>query len=163
MLISIDGTFIIAAISFIIFMIIMKYILFKPLTTVIDQREKFYEKNSKTAVESKKKAQNVLAQKELELSQARTNASNLVKEISQFASRQREETLKQAKKEAGENIEKTKQELDEQSLNAKNELRNEISNFVNKIASLVLEKDVLLNLDEEKINNVINFKGSNNA
>lgn len=161
MLVQIDGTFIVAAISFIIFMIIMKYILFKPMSTVIEQREKFYEKNKKTALESKHKAKSVIEEKEKELSLTRASASNLVKEVSVFASKNRQEAIRQAKLEASKTLNSAKEELLKQSEAAKEELKAQINDFVSQIASKVLERDVAIKLEEEKINKII--KGANNA
>lgn len=164
MLIQIDGTFIFASISFIIFLIIMKLILFKPLSTVIDEREKFYEKNRHTVGESKQKAQKITQEKEQELSLTRAGAANLIKEVSIFANKNKDETIKNAKKEAGHTLNKTKEELGVQSENAKEELKGEINNFVKQIAFKVLQKDIEINLDEEKINSVIKASnGANNA
>ena len=56
MLMQIDGTFLFVVISFLIFLFIIKKILFQPITTVIEQRDKFYAKNLKTETETKEKS-----------------------------------------------------------------------------------------------------------
>ena len=56
MLMQIDGTIIFVIISFLIFLFIIKKILFQPITKVIDERNKFYAKNSKIENDSKEKS-----------------------------------------------------------------------------------------------------------
>ena len=71
MLMQIDGTFIFVAISFLIFLFIIKAILYRPITKVLDERNKFYEKNSKMELQSKEKSKNLLNEKEEMLKNAR--------------------------------------------------------------------------------------------
>ena len=53
MLMQIDGTFVFVVISFLIFLFIIKAILFNPITKVIEERNKFYDKNANTEKSSK--------------------------------------------------------------------------------------------------------------
>ena len=55
MLLEFDGTFIFALISFIIFVLMMNIILYKPITKIMDERQKFYDKNKNTADLSKQR------------------------------------------------------------------------------------------------------------
>ena len=85
MLMQIDGTFIFVAISFIIFLLIIKAILFNPITKVIDERNSFYAKNAKMETESKEKSRALLDEKERALKSSRIEASNIVKKTTQEA------------------------------------------------------------------------------
>ena len=64
MLLEFDGTFIFALISFIIFVLMMNIILYKPITKIMDERQKFYDKNKNTADLSKQRTDEVLKNKE---------------------------------------------------------------------------------------------------
>ena len=142
---------------------IMKYILFKPLSGVIEQRKAFLEKNAKTTADSKKKAQIVLELKDKEIQNARMEGSKVVKATLEDANKQKQEALINAKNQAKLDLEQASGEILTQCESAKQELKCEIESFVNTIASKVLEKEVNIRLDEEKINSVINPKGGQNA
>lgn len=162
-MITINGTFIFALISFIIFLFIMKYLLFLPLNKVIEQREEFYEKNANTVKESKSKTALVLAEKEREISSARAQASNLIKEVNLFAKKESQETIAKAKQNATATLLAQEQTLDEQSAKAKDELRGEVEQYVKNIVEKVLQKEVEIHLSQEKIDEILNSKGGQNA
>ena len=63
-----------------------------------------------------------------------------------------ESDIKKTKKDALEKIENDKNTLLEESKKAKEEARSEISNLVSIIAQKVMNEDIEINLDEEKIN-----------
>lgn len=152
MLMQIDGTFIFVAISFLIFLFIIKAILYRPITKVLDERNKFYEKNSKMELQSKEKSKNLLNEKEEMLKNARIEAANIVSNASADAKNKSESDIKKTKKDALEKIENDKNTLLEESKKAKEEARSEISNLVSIIAQKVMNEDIEINLDEEKIN-----------
>lgn len=163
MLISFDGTFIFAALSFVIFMFLMKYVMYKPLAKVIDERQEYFEKNDKTVVETNEKTKDVLENKEKEILKAKGEASNLIKETSDLANKKREEAVSKAKASAKDTLENTRILLNIQSKKAKEELRGEVENFVNAIASKVLEKEMHFHLEDSKIDTIVNAKGGQNA
>ena len=78
MLLEFDGTFIFALISFIIFMLIMNVILYRPITKIMEERQKFYDKNKKTVMESKKKAEDILGEKQDKILTAKLAAANML-------------------------------------------------------------------------------------
>ena len=162
-MITINGNFIFALISFIIFLFIMKYLLFLPLNKVIEQREEFYEKNANTVKESKSKTALVLAEKEREISSARAQASNLIKEVNLFAKKESQEAIAKAKQNATATLLAQEQTLDEQSTKVKDELKGEIEQYVKNIVEKVLQKEVEIHLSQEKIDEILNSKGGQNA
>ena len=78
MLLEFDGTFIFAFLSFIIFVLIMNLILYRPITKIMEERQKFYDKNKNTVIESKKKAEDILQKKEEEILSAKLEASSIL-------------------------------------------------------------------------------------
>ncbi|MBR5305029.1 MAG: F0F1 ATP synthase subunit B [Candidatus Gastranaerophilales bacterium] len=151
-MLAINGTFLFAVISFLIFLFIIKAILFHPITKVIEEREKFYAKNLKTEFDSKEKSKALLEEKERLLSEARKEASNILSETNETAKKQSEEILKEVKAQTIDKIEQNQNELNEETKMAKIEIKNEVTNIVGSIISKVLKTDVEINLEEEKIN-----------
>ena len=157
MLMQIDGTFIFVVISFLIFLFIIKAILFNPITKILDEREKFYAKNTKMETESKEKTFALIEQKENALKESRFEASKIIKETSKEANNKNINVIKETKKEIQEKIEKNKEELDLAKLNTKKELKNEISSFVSSIVSKILNDNIAIQIEEEKINKYLNI------
>ena len=151
-MLAIDGTIIFVIISFLIFLLIIKAILFQPITKVLNEREKFYAKNSKMEIESKEKSKALLDEKEAKLNESKAEASNILSTTNEEAKKQSEIILKEVKKEALEKIEQNQNELNEEQKIAKSELKEEVRNIVRAIVSKVLKTDVEINIEEEKIN-----------
>ena len=152
MLMQIDGTIIFVIISFLIFLFIIKKILFQPIAKVIDERNKFYAKNSKIENDSKEKSKALLEQKEALLNEARIEASDILSKTSEEVKKESENTIKKAKKEALDKIEKNQNNLNQEKINAKTEIKNEINNIVKSIITKVLGEETQVNLEENKIN-----------
>ena len=157
MLMQIDGTFIFVIISFLIFLFIIKAILFNPITKIIDEREKFYAKNTKMETESKEKMNALINQKENALKKSRLEAAQIIKETSKKANDKSIQTLKETKKEVQNKIEKNKEELDLAKKNSKMELKGEVSNFVSSIVSKILSDNIKVEIEEERIKKHLNI------
>jgi len=151
-MLTINGTFLFAIISFLIFLFIIKIILFQPITKVINEREKFYAKNSKMETESKEKSKGLLKQKEELLNATRLEATNLLKETKAKAKAKSESILKELKTEGLNKIEANQNTLNEEQYNAKIEIKKEMKNIIQSIVSKILGENSEIDLEEEKIN-----------
>ena len=151
-MLTINATFILSAISFLIFLFIIKSILYRPITKVINERENFYNKNSKMTSESKEKSYALLEEKEAKIKDAKIQASELIKEASQVANKESAQKIKETKLMLQEQIEASKNELIQESENAKKEIKHQMNDIVSQIVSKMLWEKVEINLDEEKIN-----------
>lgn len=151
MLMEIDGTFIAVTVSFLIFLFIIKKILFQPITKVVQERNNFYVKNSKMETDSKEKSKNLLLEKERLLSQTRSEAGSIVKNATDEARKESEEKISTKKDEIKNKTEEKKDELSLECKKVKQEIKSEISDIVSKIVTSVLKKDVKVEIDEAKI------------
>ncbi len=157
MLMQIDGTFVFVVISFLIFLFIIKAILFNPITKIIDEREKFYAKNSKMETESREKTNALIEQREKALKESRQKAAELIKETSKKAHEKNIKTIKNTKKEIQNEIENNKNQLENAKANSKNELKKEISGFVSSITSKILSDNISVEIEEERIKKYLNI------
>lgn len=151
MLMQIDGTFLFAAISFLIFLFIIKNILFNPINRVISERDNFYAKNSKMELESKEKSKILLEKKECALNESRKEAAQIIKNTSDEAKALMAQKIKQTKQDLNLSIEANLKTLEQEKATAKAELKGEVNSIVSKIISKVLNENVEINLPEEKI------------
>ncbi len=141
MLLEFDGTFIFALISFIIFVFLMNLILYKPVTKIISERQKFYDKNLSIVTSSKQKAQDTLKAKEDEIFGAKLEASNILKEMQIKTKADKEFALQNKKDEIQNKLSKNLDELHQNKQNVKDELKQEMETYVKLAVSKILDEE----------------------
>ncbi len=151
MLMQIDGTFIFVVISFLIFLFIIKSILYTPITKVMEERESFYSKNEKMEIESKEKTKTILKEKDETIAKTKQEASTLIKNVLNIAKEKRDNDIKEAKQFLISQMQKNKEELELENKSAKEEIKHQISNIVSSIISKILNKEVSVNIDENEL------------
>lgn len=152
MLMQIDGTFIFVIISFLIFLLIIKAILYQPITKVLSERENFFAKNSKMEQDSIKKAKELIEDRDNKIKKSRLEAGEIIKTTSFEAKQKGSKLIKQTKKEVQKEIEENRINLEQQSFESKKELKAEVRGFVQSIVSKILGEQVEVDIDEAKIN-----------
>ncbi len=75
-----NATFLISAVSFIVFVFIMNAIFYQPIMKIMEERNAFIEGNAQDVVAANASADEISAKKEAELSQARAKAKKTVDE-----------------------------------------------------------------------------------
>lgn len=157
MLMQIDGTFVFVVISFLIFLFIIKAILFNPITKVIEKRNEFYDKNTDMKKSSKEKAQKLIEEKEKTLKNARAKAVEIIKNISEEENKKSNEEIKEEKTKANNELIKNQEALEKTSSEIKSGIKSEISIYVSDIISKILKEDIKIELNDEKINKHLNI------
>ncbi len=75
----------------------MNLILYRPIVKIMDERQKFLDKNKETELQSKQKAADVLKQKDDEILGAKLEASNILTESQNEVKLQKESAIKAKK------------------------------------------------------------------
>ncbi len=73
-----NATFLITAISFITFTILMNVILYRPMEKIVEERKELIEKNYSESETTKLKTKSILEKKAQEIAQAKANAKNSI-------------------------------------------------------------------------------------
>ncbi len=142
MLLEFDGTFIFATLSFIIFMLIMNVILYRPITKIMEERQKFYDKNKNTVVESKKKAEEILKASEAEILGAKLEASEILQGTQDKIKTKKEAAIKEKRNEIKEKLSLNEAKMTEEKAKVKDELQGEIGEYVSLAVSKILDEGV---------------------
>lgn len=162
MLLEFDGTFLFALVSFIIFVILMNLILYRPIMKIIEERQKFIDKNKDTALQSKQKAKDTIQKMEDEILNAKLEASNILSKNQNDMKLQRDSEIQAEKDEIKEKLISCNNALKVDKDNAKAQLKNEINDFVKISVSKILEAEINdINISEDKITRAM--EGQNNA
>ncbi len=151
-----NATFLIAMISFVVFIIIMNAILYKPILSIIAQRQNYIDDNNSAAQNSKKQAQSILDDREQQIN----NAFAKSKEIVSSRVLKENETAKnltdKAKAESMNSINAGKAILQKEELETSNALKTNVKELAEKISSKILGENITIdNVDYNYIDKVL--------
>lgn len=92
-----NATFIVAIISFVVFIMIMNAIFYKPVLKIIEEREKFIRDNYDEANATKEKADGLLQDKETRMNETYKNAKQILTDNKIQANLSAQEIIENAK------------------------------------------------------------------
>lgn len=132
-----NATFLISAISFILFTIVMNKIFYKPLESVMYEREKFINDNIYDAKLSSDKADAITKDRDEKLSKSQVDAKSLVARKINDANENSRNLTDQAKQKSKEDIKSAKDALIKEAESTERDLK--IEELADVIYSKVLE------------------------
>ena len=144
-----NATFIVSAISFIVFTVLMNLILYKPIQEVVDKRKKFIDDNYSDAKSNLDKSSKLLKDRDDKLLKTNRDARALVDVKVNASQSKKDEMASNATIDAKNNIAERKQLLGNNADEARETLKVEVINLAQMISNKFLNT-------EEKIENVDN-------
>lgn len=133
-----NATFIASAISFIVFTLIMNAIFYKPLNSVVQEREKFIDDTNEEAKLHREKSEALLKDKERKLEKTRHEAKKIILDKSDEVKTKKAELASSAQKKAAEKIGIAKDDLCKSSGEAQAALSEDVKNISQQIAAKIL-------------------------
>lgn len=151
-----NATFLVAMISFVVFVIIMNAILYKPILSIIEERQAYIDKNNNDAIDSKNKIQNILDDKEKRLNEASAKSKKIISERVQKENENSTAITEKTKAESLADISSAKDELLNESIQTTEVLKTNIKDLAEKISEKILgENFAIENFDNEIIDKVL--------
>ena len=150
-----NATFIISFISFIIFIIIMNLILYKPINNIIEKRQKFIDENYNEANQNNEQSKNILEEKNKQIKQAHNNAKEKYNLANINAKEKKTQSIYYAKEQSKVDIEENIIDFNNQSNNAKNILKNDIIFLAQMICDKFIQSEDKVNIQDELINKIM--------
>lgn len=133
-----NATFLVSAVSFIVFVFIMNAILYKPVLKIMEERKEYLNDNEAIIAEVNKDSDTMVNKKREVLAQAKLNAAKLVSEGSEkFKSENRVITEEFAKQQRN-IVEEEKNKIREEAENSKQELESNSSDLSKVITDKIL-------------------------
>ncbi len=152
-----NATFLVSAISFIVFTFVMNKIFYNPLGRVISERQKFLDETRNDALFSNNKAEAILKDRDDKLSKSVADAKKLVADKVNEANENSRTLTGKAKQKSMEEITSAKLSLHDEANQSKEELKNKVKDLAEVISSKVLGIDVKIdNTDNEIVNRILN-------
>jgi len=157
--ISFTWTFLIQIINIIVLFLILRKLLYKPVTDLLEKRKEDIKNNISEAERQRAEAMELKAKYEEYISRMKEEAEEIIRNASKKGEERKEEIIKEAKEEAERIIARARLEITREKEKALAELKEEVVNLAIMSATKVIEK----NLDEAKhrelIKNFINEVG----
>lgn len=156
MLLTFNGTFIAAFISFAIFILLMKLICYKPILQVMNKRDELCADNEKKVIEANSKRDSVVEETNKEISLAKLESSKKLKKALKETVEEKELVLQNKRGEAISSMEALKSSLEQEAKEVKSELKSEIKEYTKQAVAKILRINPNeIEVDEEKLNKVL--------
>ena len=149
-----------AWLNLLILYFILKKLAFKPLTNMINSRQKEIDDMYSDAESSKEAAETMKGEYEEKISHANEESEKILKNAVRRAQLKEEEILKEANLQAARTLERAEEQIELEKKRALNEVKNEVSAMAIGIASAVIERDVSEDEHRELIDDFINNIGN---
>jgi F-type H+-transporting ATPase subunit b len=137
--------------TFIILLIILKKVAWKPILTALETREKEIADSLNRAEQTKVDAQKILEENQASLAKAEEESKKVIDQSRVYAENLKAQMLKESKEQAQKIIEDATAEIDRKKDAAFEELKNQIA----EISVSAAEKIMKQNLDSEKNKQIV--------
>ena len=151
-----NATFIVAFVSFIVFVFIMNIILYKPINDIVKKRKNYIDTNYDKAKDNSEKTKTILEDRKNQLAKARLGAKEDIDKKIGLIKNQREEITLKAQKEAKELVEQNRLQSINSSNEAKETLRVEIKNLAQMISDRFLNpEEKIADMDNNLVDKIM--------
>lgn len=148
-----NATFLVSAISFLIFTILMNMIFYKPLQKIVNKRQRFLDYNYYLAKSNAEKSEALLKDRDEKLDGAFASAKNMINSMSDEANAQKDEQTAKARKESQKHLDKSRLYFKNATNTANEELKGQVVVLAQAISDkFLVNRDKIENVDNDLIN-----------
>ncbi len=145
-----NATFLISAISFILFVIIMNFIFYKPIEKIVNERQNFIDGNYDEAQKNNANAQNLIDERERMLTEANFKGKTIMNEKSLEAKNKKASLINEAQKDAVQKVYENQNDLEKAFDAAKTEVSAKISDLAKEMSNKLFGEKVVFNNQNNK-------------
>jgi F-type H+-transporting ATPase subunit b len=157
MLLQLDGTLILMAISFIIFMFVMQKIFYSPMTRIRKERDKYIDEVINKARQAKEQAVILEAEYEKNITNARVSANSVVSQRISSANIEKSSILVQKTTKIDEQIKLAKENILKEKNESQEVLKQHLASLAQSISTKILGEEVPISgITPEMINKYMN-------
>ena len=158
-LIGLNYEFFIQIINTFLVYLVLKKLLFKPVTEFMSKRAAEVENNIALGQNTKREGEEYKKQYQSKLEEAKQESQDIIKQATVRAEQKSEEIVTNAKTEASRLVERAHSDIQKERQKVMNELKEDISSIALMAASKVIEQDLDEAKHEKLINNFIKEVG----
>lgn len=141
-LVAIDWMLAVQIVNTMILFLVLRKILFKPVTAFMEKRENEVKSQFEAAALKQREAETLISEYSHKIRNAEDEGKEIVKAAVQRADKRTAEILKEAENRATEIKEATQKEIEQEKVKAINTLKNDIADMAILAASKVIHKDI---------------------
>lgn len=146
-----NATFLIAMVSFVLFIIIMNKILYEPILSVINERQDYIDKNNNAALDSKNMTKSILDDKEKKLNDAAIASKKLISERVIQENNNSATLTEDARIKSVSDIDSAKKDLQNEVEQAKKALKNSVKDLAENISSKILGENITIDTFDDEL------------
>lgn len=143
-------------ITFVLLLVLLRKIAWKPILTALDQREAAIKESLDQAEKAKNEAQQILYENQASLSKAAEESKKIVEQGRLYAEKLKDQMLKESKEQAQKIIDEASAEIQRKKDEAFGELKTQVADLVIQAAEKVLGETVDKNLHKKIADKYIN-------
>lgn len=140
------------AITFIILLVILKKVAWKPILAALDQREAAIRESLEKAERAQQEAQKVLDENQANLAKAEEESRKIIDQSRGYAEKLKEQIISESKQQAQKIIDDASAEIERKKDSAFNELKTQIAEISIQAAEKILKQ----NVNQETNKNIVN-------
>ena len=156
------GLFIWTILTFVLLLVVLAKFAWKPLLTMLDERQKSIEDSLLSAEKARKELEGINEDSEAILAEARNKAQAIVSDAKSAAEKLKEDIVSKAKSEADGQLEKAKNQIDVEKDKALLEIRQEVVDLSIEVAEKIIKKAVSkednAKIIDESLTNLKNYE-----
>ncbi len=145
------GLIIWTILTFLLLLIILKKVAWKPILSALDQREKDIKDSLEKAEKAKEDAQKILDENQATLAKAEEESKKIIEQSRSYAENLKEQMLKESKEQAKKLVEDAAEEIDRRKDSAFEELKDQVAKIVVNAAEKIMKQ----NLDADKNKHIV--------
>jgi len=157
-MLELDGTLIIIAISFILFVLLMQKVLYAPISEIRAERNNYIDENLSAGKSLRAETAEIVKLYNNEILNARIEANKIISEHSDAAGKEKQELIEKKSFEINDSLNQAKELVQKEKEAAKDQLKPQILDLAYSISTKVLGKEVPVSgITQEMIDKA--FKG----
>ena len=143
-------------VTFVILLLILKKVAWKPILSALDQREKVIKESLEKAEKAKEEAQKVLEENQVNLSKAEEESKKIIDQSRAYAEKLKEQMMHESRQQAQKIISEAGEEIERKKEAAFGELKNQIAEIAVQAAEKILKENLNKESNKKIVNSYIN-------
>jgi F-type H+-transporting ATPase subunit b len=149
------GLIIWTIVTFIVLLIVLKKVAWKPILTALDQRESAIKESLEKAEIAKSEAQKVLDENQANLAKAEEESKKIIEQSRAYAEKLKNQMVQESKEQAQKIVADASEEIERKKEAAFNELKNQIADIAVQAAEKIIKENVDKELNKKIVNDYI--------
>ena len=153
---EINATILISAISFLVFIFIMNKILYQPVLDIMEKRKNYIESNKNQAQAHKRKAEDLISDKNSKIADAQRKSRDIVAAKSDALKEEKNKVLNDAKTNAAAFFNTEKQNLVHQKEETAANMKFDVADIANRLTTKLMGEGIAFEpLNEQEVEEVM--------